>query len=282
MTRCSALPRSRSRWAGALTLDLVRDGVRALDDPIARWRSEAASLGVLVAATAHPTAPPSSSGRSPSGTFYPWPTAGVWCSRTRPCRETSSWRGWPTCHSPSSPATDGCTRPASRCSVYSCPAPLGGHCPTCLPNASPSRWAWPPRASGPTTSTALQRPTCQGLTVSSCSTHPTAYSSPARLRELGGGLESTALEVLGFYCAMADGGGPVLTTDSVALMTDALTERPAPARAAHRRSRRVVGPRHCGGRQGGATLDGARPLGLGRRHERPRTSTRPAAPSACC
>ena len=32
---------------GALTLTLVRDGVLALDDPVARWLSEAAEPGVL-------------------------------------------------------------------------------------------------------------------------------------------------------------------------------------------------------------------------------------------
>ena len=36
---------------------------------------------------------------------------------------------------------------------------------------------------------------------------------------------STAPDVLRFFCAMADGGAPVLTADSVALMTsDALTD----------------------------------------------------------
>jgi CubicO group peptidase (beta-lactamase class C family) len=51
------------------------------------------------------------------------------------------------------------------------------------------------------------------------------WSRPPTFEELSGGLLSTARDVLAFYCAMADGGAPVLTADSVALMTtDALTD----------------------------------------------------------
>jgi CubicO group peptidase (beta-lactamase class C family) len=50
------------------------------------------------------------------------------------------------------------------------------------------------------------------------------FASPPRIEELSSGLVSTAPDVLRFYSAMADGGGPVLTADSVALMTaDALS-----------------------------------------------------------
>jgi CubicO group peptidase (beta-lactamase class C family) len=50
------------------------------------------------------------------------------------------------------------------------------------------------------------------------------YSRPPVFEELSGGLVSTASDVLRFYAAMADGGAPVLTRDSLALMaTDALT-----------------------------------------------------------
>jgi CubicO group peptidase (beta-lactamase class C family) len=50
------------------------------------------------------------------------------------------------------------------------------------------------------------------------------FARPPRFEKLSGGLVSTAPDVLGFYAAMADGGGPVLTSDSVRLMTaDALT-----------------------------------------------------------
>jgi CubicO group peptidase (beta-lactamase class C family) len=51
------------------------------------------------------------------------------------------------------------------------------------------------------------------------------WASPPPIEELSGGLLSTAADVLRFYCAMADGGSPILTAESVALMTaDALTD----------------------------------------------------------
>jgi len=51
------------------------------------------------------------------------------------------------------------------------------------------------------------------------------WSRPSHFEELSGGLVSSARDVLAFYCAMADGGAPVLTADSLALMTtDALTD----------------------------------------------------------
>jgi CubicO group peptidase (beta-lactamase class C family) len=50
------------------------------------------------------------------------------------------------------------------------------------------------------------------------------FAVPPPFEELSSGLVSTAPEVLRFFCAMADGGAPVLTADEVALMTaDALT-----------------------------------------------------------
>jgi CubicO group peptidase (beta-lactamase class C family) len=50
------------------------------------------------------------------------------------------------------------------------------------------------------------------------------YAAPPPFEELGSGLVSTAEDVLRFYCAMADGGAPLLTSGSVAQMTaDALT-----------------------------------------------------------
>jgi CubicO group peptidase (beta-lactamase class C family) len=51
------------------------------------------------------------------------------------------------------------------------------------------------------------------------------WSRPSPFEELSGGLLSTARDVLAFFCAMADGGAPVLTADSLALMTtDALSD----------------------------------------------------------
>jgi CubicO group peptidase (beta-lactamase class C family) len=51
------------------------------------------------------------------------------------------------------------------------------------------------------------------------------YARPPLFEELSGGLVSTAADVLHFFCAMADGGAPVLSAPSLALMTaDALTD----------------------------------------------------------
>jgi CubicO group peptidase (beta-lactamase class C family) len=51
------------------------------------------------------------------------------------------------------------------------------------------------------------------------------YARPPVFEELSGGLVSTAADVLRFFCAMADGGVPVLSAASLALMTsDALTD----------------------------------------------------------
>jgi CubicO group peptidase (beta-lactamase class C family) len=52
-----------------------------------------------------------------------------------------------------------------------------------------------------------------------------AFTSPPVFESLSGGLVSTASDVLRFFGAMADGGAPVLTAESVARMTaDALTD----------------------------------------------------------
>jgi CubicO group peptidase (beta-lactamase class C family) len=51
------------------------------------------------------------------------------------------------------------------------------------------------------------------------------YAAPPLFEELASGLVSTAEDVLRFYCAMADGGAPLVTAGSVDEMTaDALTE----------------------------------------------------------
>jgi CubicO group peptidase (beta-lactamase class C family) len=63
------------------------------------------------------------------------------------------------------------------------------------------------------------------------------FSRPPAFEELSSGLVSTVSDVLRFYSAMADGGGPVLTAESVELMTsDALTD------AQRRQALPIVGP----------------------------------------
>jgi CubicO group peptidase (beta-lactamase class C family) len=51
------------------------------------------------------------------------------------------------------------------------------------------------------------------------------FAGPPPFAELGSGLVASAPDVLRFYCAMADGGAPVIGPDALARMTaDALTE----------------------------------------------------------
>ncbi len=65
---------------------------------------------------------------------------------------------------------------------------------------------------------------------------------------------STAPDVLAFFCALADGGGPVLSAESVALMTtDALTD------AQRRYATPIVGPGASWGLATAVDVDVARP-----------------------
>jgi CubicO group peptidase (beta-lactamase class C family) len=72
--------------------------------------------------------------------------------------------------------------------------------------------------------------------------------------ELSSGLVSTAPDVLRFFCAMADGGAPVLTAQSVALMTsDALTD------AQRRDALPIVGPGGSWGLATGVDVEATEP-----------------------
>jgi CubicO group peptidase (beta-lactamase class C family) len=63
------------------------------------------------------------------------------------------------------------------------------------------------------------------------------FVAPPTFEELSSGLVSTASDLLRFFTAMADGGGPVLTSGSLALMTtDALTD------ALRQQAHPIVGP----------------------------------------
>lgn len=80
------------------------------------------------------------------------------------------------------------------------------------------------------------------------------FATPPAFEELGSGLVSTAADVLRFFCAMADGGGPVLTAGSVALMTsDALTD------AQRRQALPIVGPGGSWGLGTGVDVEAVRP-----------------------
>jgi CubicO group peptidase (beta-lactamase class C family) len=81
-----------------------------------------------------------------------------------------------------------------------------------------------------------------------------AFAGPPRFEELSSGLVSTAPDVLRFCCALADGGAPVLTRGSVALMTtDALTA------AQRRQARPIVGPGASWGLGTGVDVAAAEP-----------------------
>ena len=79
-------------------------------------------------------------------------------------------------------------------------------------------------------------------------------AGPPRFEELSSGLVSTAPDLLRFFCAMADGGAPVLTAGSVALMTaDALTG------AQRQQALPIVGPGGSWGLATGVDVEAAEP-----------------------
>jgi CubicO group peptidase (beta-lactamase class C family) len=249
---------------GALTLSLVQDGALALDDPIARWLPELASPRVLTS----PDAPLDRTieARRPITVRHLLTQTGGWgavLERT-PLQTAMTERGvYP---SPLTPQMSGdefvarlaelplafqpgegwlydtstdvlgvllaraTGKPLSDLIAERITGPLG--------MASTSFWT-------PHTgrlATAYQ-PGPDGLEV--LDPPDGMFARPPAFEELSSGLVSTASDVLRFYCAMADGGRPVLTADSVALMTaDALTD------AQRRQALPVVGP---GGSWGLAT-----------------------------
>jgi CubicO group peptidase (beta-lactamase class C family) len=80
------------------------------------------------------------------------------------------------------------------------------------------------------------------------------FAAPPAFEELGAGLVSTAADVMRFFCAMADGGRPVLTAGSVALMTnDALTN------AQRLQALPIVGRGSSWGLGTGVDIEAARP-----------------------
>jgi CubicO group peptidase (beta-lactamase class C family) len=80
------------------------------------------------------------------------------------------------------------------------------------------------------------------------------FASPPAFEELGSGLVSTAPDVLRFFCAMADGGAPVLSPGSLALMTsDALTDDQ------RRQALPIVGPGGSWGLGTGVDVEAAEP-----------------------
>jgi CubicO group peptidase (beta-lactamase class C family) len=249
---------------GALTLSLVADGVLTLDDPVARWLPEVASPRVLTSPGA-PLEATTEAVRPITVRHLLTLTAG-WGAvlEETPLQAAMMERGlYP---GPLIPKMSGDEFVAR----------LGG-----LPLAFQPGEGWLydtgidvlgvllARATGkPLSQLIAERITGSlGMTSTSFGTastgrlatayQPTAsglavldppdgvFGGAPSFEELSSGLVSTAPDLLRFFSAMADGGGPVLTPGSVALMTaDALTD------AQRQQALPIVGP---GGSWGLAT-----------------------------
>jgi CubicO group peptidase (beta-lactamase class C family) len=229
---------------GALTLSLVQDGVLALDDPIARWLPEAASPRVLVA----PDAPldRTTGVQRPITVRHLLTMTSGWGVRMEDTPRQTAMMQRGVFPGPLPPDMSGDEFVATVAELPLAFQPGDGwlyDTGTDILGVLLARAAETPlsdlfaeRISGPlgmaSTSfwtadvdrlaTAYQ-PGPDRLEV--LDPPDGVFSRPPRFEKLSGGLVSTAPDVLRFYAAMADGGGPVLTSDSVRLMTaDALTE----------------------------------------------------------
>jgi CubicO group peptidase (beta-lactamase class C family) len=241
---------------GALTLSLVQDGVLGLDDPIARWLPEAASPRVLVAPDA--ALDRSTAVQRPITVRHLLTLTSGWgvVLETTPLQAAMQERGIYPGSLPLQMSGDEFVARVAELPLAFQPGQgwlydtginvLG----VLLARATgtPLSKLLAERITGPLgmASTGFgtrdvgrlataYRPGPEGLEV--LDLPDGAFAGPARFEELSGGLVSTAPDVLRFYCAMADGGHPVLTTESVARMTaDALTD------AQRRQALPIVGP----------------------------------------
>lgn len=230
--------------AGALTLSFVQDGLLALDDPIARWLPEAANPRVLIAPDApldrtvaaqrpitvrHLLTMTSGWGvvldETPLRTamlernVFPGPIPARMSGDEFLARLTDlplasqPGEGWLY-----DSGTDILGVLLTRASGKSVAELLAERVTGPLGMASTSFWT----ADLDRLATAY-RPVPGGLEV--LDPPDGAFAGPPLFERLSAGLLSTAPDLLRFFCAMADGGGRVLTAESVALMTaDALTD----------------------------------------------------------
>ena len=256
---------------GALTLTLVRDGVLALDDPIARWLPEAAEPRVLVA----PDAPldrtlPAERAITVRDLLAGTSGWGIVMEQT-PLQAAMIERGvfGSPLHRDVS-ADEFVDRVATLPLAFQ-PGTgwmYGGDLLGMLLMRATGRSLTDlvaERVTGPLgmASTGFQAadatrlataylPGPDGLTV--IDPPDGTFAVPPPFEELGSGLVSTAPDVLRFYGAMADGGAPVLTAAEVVLMTaDALTPQ-------QRRSARVfLGPGESWGLATGVDVEAVEP-----------------------
>ncbi|WP_028930987.1 serine hydrolase domain-containing protein [Pseudonocardia asaccharolytica] len=228
---------------GALTLGLVRDGALALDDPIARWLPEAANPRVLVAPGA-PLDRTTEATRPITVRHLLTMTCG-WGAvlEETPLQAAMMRRGvYPGPLPPRMSGDEFVARVADLPMafqpgegwLYDTGIDLLG---VLLSRATgqPLSDLLAERVTGPLgmTSTSFGTPHTDRLATAYqpgsdglelLDPPDGAFAGPSAFEQLGSGLVSTAPDVLRFFCAMADGGGPVLGADSVALMTaDALT-----------------------------------------------------------
>ncbi len=242
--------------AGALTLSLVQEGLLALDDPIGRWLPEAANPRVLVTSDA-PLERTTAAQRPitirqlltmTSGwgvvleetplqaamldrNVFPGPIPVRMSGDEYLARITDlplafqpgeGWRYDSGTDILGVLLTRACGKPVADLLAERVTGPLGME----------STSFWTPDLHRLATA---YRPGPGGLEV--IDPPDGAFASPPPFERLSGGLLSTASDVLRFFCAMADRGGPVLTADSVALMTaDALTDEQ------RRQAQLIVGP----------------------------------------
>jgi CubicO group peptidase (beta-lactamase class C family) len=258
---------------GALTLSLLQDGVLALDDPIAHWLPEAANPRVLVA----PDAPldQTTQAQRPITIRHLLTMTSGWGAvlEETPLQAAMVERGvYP---GPLTPRMSG-DEFVARVSdlplafqpgegwLYDTSVDLLG---VLLARATgkPLSDLFAERITGPLGMASTRfwatdadrlatayRPGPDGLDV--LDPPDGLFARPPSFEELASGLVSTAPDVLRFFCAMADGGGPVLTGASVALMTaDALTDQQ------RRQALPLVGPGVSWGLGTGVNVDAAEP-----------------------
>jgi CubicO group peptidase (beta-lactamase class C family) len=241
---------------GALALSLVQDGVLGLDDPIARWLPEAANPRVLVS----PGAPleATTDVQGPVTVRHLLTLTCGWGAvlEKTPLRNAMLERGvYPGPLTPQMSGDEFMARVAGlplafqpgEGWLYDTGIDVLGVL-LCRATGKPLSDLFAERITGPlgmasTTfwtpdagrlATAYQ-PGPGGLEV--LDPPDGVFAAPPGFEELSSGLLSTASDILRFFCAMADGGGPVLTAGSVALMTaDALTD------GQRRQALPIVGP----------------------------------------
>jgi CubicO group peptidase (beta-lactamase class C family) len=258
---------------GALALSLVQDGVLTLDDPVARWLPEAASPRVLLS----PGAPldQTTDVTRPITVRHLLTLTCGWGAvlEETPLQAAMMERGvYPGPLTPQMSGDEFVARVAGlplafqpgEGWLYDTGIDLLG---VLLARATgkPLSHLVAERITGPLGMTATSfgtpdtgrlatayRPGPGGLEV--LDPPDGVFAGPPRFEELSSGLVSTAPDLLRFFCAMADGGTPVLTAGSVALMTaDALTS------GQRQQALPIVGPGGSWGLATGVDVEAAEP-----------------------